>query len=114
MAAKSPNQLQKEMFSQMKNEMKSSQKQKKDEKAFYPKLIIYKGKLWSLTVLCTTMFFIFTYLLFRDILGSVPWWTTATPVLLLASFFLVLGPTEEWEYEPWQAKAQQYERHFLY
>jgi hypothetical protein len=78
---------------------------------YHTKLLVYKERRFGLFVLLFVFFFIFTIVLFTNLMSGIHWLAFAGPICLLGGIVMVLPPTEEWVYVPWQSNAQQYERH---
>ena len=84
-----------------------------DNSRYYTRLIIYRGRQFSLAMLVGLFALIFTSMIFSDLLNNKHWLAIATPLVLLGVVFLLFPQTEEWEYKAWQTKVEQIERHFL-
>ena len=84
-----------------------------DKKGFYARLIVYKARRASLWMYCSMMLFLFGTMLYRHVLLQSEHWTVLViPIMFFGFLGLLLPPVEEWEYKPWQNKAQQYEHYF--
>ena len=84
----------------------------KNKQEFYARLIPYPGRKFGLNVLVGIGWIVFSYLIFNNAISGYDWRLIALPVGLIGLTFCLFPDTEEWEYKPWQASAQQYERHF--
>lgn len=84
-----------------------------DNNRFYTQLIVYRNRQWGIAFFVALATVVFGYFIAKDMFGGKSWVAIGTPLSLLGLLFLLIPPTEEWEYRPWQAKAQQYEKHFL-
>lgn len=88
-------------------------KNKKDEKnKYYPAVIIYKTMRASFMPVFVFLFFVMAGLVFQSLIREESWDTLIYPLLGIMVFICLFPLTEEWEYTPWQAKAQKYERQF--
>ncbi len=76
------------------------------------RLIIFKARRLAVISLASSMVVIFSILINYDMSHGVPWLITAVPISLLGMIWLLVPPTEEWEYKPWQSSPQQVERHY--
>ena len=84
-----------------------------DKKGFYPRLLIYKARKASLWMYSAMMLVLFGSMLYRHVLLQSEHWTVLViPIMFFGFLGLLLPPVEEWEYKPWQNKAQQYEHYF--
>lgn len=85
---------------------------KNDRSKYYSRLVVYKGRKYSLAFAIGIVFSIFSVLIFENLLAERGWTVLIVPVLILGLLFVLHPATEEWDYEPWQSSPQQYERHF--
>jgi len=79
---------------------------------FYPKIIVDKAKRWSLISALLISIFVMSAVLFGNQMANYHWTTALGPVLLVGILLCLAPPSEGWEYKPWQATAEQVERHF--
>lgn len=91
----------------------SANKAKLSQSAFYTRLLVSKRRKTTLLTFMAIFFGIFALLLFKAIAANIPWTLTAVPVVIIGSLFIMIPPTEEWEYKAWQNKQQKQERLFL-
>jgi hypothetical protein len=82
-----------------------------DPGSLYVRLIINKTRRGTLGLALAVGFALLWLVIARDQLAATPWWLTAMPVALVGLPFVLIAPSEDWEYKPWQTKARQYERH---
>lgn len=80
---------------------------------FYTRLIIHRGRQFTLGLLVVVFTLAFAWLIYSQLGAGKHWLVIAFPVTLAGLFFLLIPPTEEWEYKPWQDSVQQVERHFV-
>ena len=84
-----------------------------DKDGFHTRLRIYKARKASLWMYSGLMLFIFGSMVYRHVLlNSEHWSVLVLPIMFFGFLGLLLPPVEEWEYKPWQNKAQQYEHYF--
>lgn len=86
--------------------------QPKDPEEYYAKLRIYKGRRRTLPVILAFCFVLFAGMISTSMFLNHHWLTTLGPVMVIGSLLVLLPPTEEWIYTPWQSSSQMYERHF--
>ena len=89
---------------------KGSQNVNKNDSSYYSKLKIYKNRRFWLTVLCFTLIATGSVgFALANLKGD-----SKTVVFLalaaLSSLTFLIPPTEEWDYQPWQAKPQLVEK----
>ena len=92
--------------------MENLQQNKKKNKSFYTRLIVYRKRQFSLAMLVLGFIASFTVLIFNDLLQETHWVAMAIPLCISGSVFLLFPPTEQWEYKPWQNSAERVEQHF--
>jgi len=84
-----------------------------DKGGFYPKLLIFKARKAGLWMYSLTMLVLFGTMIYRHLLLNSEHWTVlVVPMMFFGLLGLLLPPVEEWQYKPWQNKAQQYEHYF--
>jgi hypothetical protein len=84
-----------------------------DKDGFYPRLLIYKARKAGLWMYSISMLILFGTMMYRHLLLQSEHWTVlVVPIMFFGLLGLLLPPVEEWEYKPWQNKAQQYEHYF--
>jgi|GEM_PF-1327773 len=79
---------------------------------YYVKVVKFRGRGFGFFLFCGTICAMMTIALFVNFLSNMPWIGVVVPIVLLGLLTLVYPPTEDWSYKPWQAVAQQVERHF--
>ncbi len=92
--------------------MKKSADKQHSSTQFYAHLIIYRKVQFGLGLMVILAIGVFSYLIAQDLFLGKTWLTIGTPLFFLGLLFLLYPPTEQWDYRPWQAKAQTYEKHF--
>ena len=76
-------------------------------------MIISKSRKTGLTLLMSGSYVLMVLMLSEHLLhGQNLWLQAAAPLILLGLPIMLYPLTEHWEYKPWQAKAQKYERHY--
>lgn len=79
---------------------------------YYVKIVKYTGRTWGFFLLMAAVWAMMTVILFLNLYNKGPWFGTVVPLILIGLLALLYPPTEDWLYKPWQAIAQQVERHF--
>jgi hypothetical protein len=79
---------------------------------YYVKIVKYRGRSWGFTIVMAIVWLMMTTVLFLNLYHRGPWLGTIVPIVLIGLMTLAYPPTEDWLYKPWQAIAQQVERHF--
>ena len=77
---------------------------------FDTKLIIYRSRQVFLILAVMVMTGVFTSMILKNEGSDFPWFVLAMPITGLGLFFLVIPPTEEWQYKPWQGKSRRIEQ----
>lgn len=90
----------------------ASQKTPEEENKFYTRLLISPQRRWGLFVVAMICGVIMASMIFGNMITGLSWVALIIPVSIVGAFLAVYPATEEWEYTPWQAQAQQYESHF--
>ncbi len=101
---------------------KQEGRKKKDDKIFKPvlgnpedfyvKARIYMARRIGLLLLVGLLTFTISLLISSNSSVDGDWRTIAVPIILLGAMALLFPQTEDWVYRPWQAAAQQVERHY--
>lgn len=103
-----------ELLSQIKEEQASKKATNlTDAKGYYSRLLIYKHKRRAMWAFLGVFFVIFMWMLYHYIPSGRHWMSVAIPITILGIVVALYPPTEEWDYNPWQTRAQRYERHFI-
>jgi hypothetical protein len=79
---------------------------------YYVKIVKYRGRGLGFFIMMASIWVMMTVVLFLNLYTKGPWLGTAVPLALIGMISLIYPPTEDWLYRPWQAIAQQVERHF--
>ena len=79
---------------------------------YYVKIVKYRGRGFGFFVMMASIWVMMTVVLFLNLYTKGPWFGTVIPLILIGMISLIYPPTEDWLYRPWQAIAQQVERHF--
>lgn len=90
----------------------SASQQGADTKNYYMRLIVYKARRAALMTLFTIALVVFSVIINHDLTHNISWMVTAIPITLLGLLWLLVPPTERWDYQPWQSSPQQVERHW--
>jgi hypothetical protein len=80
---------------------------------FYSRLIINRSLQGALIVIVAIAVVVFGLIISREIMVGKSWLSIGVPLGLVGLGFVVFPKTEEWEYKPWQAKPEQYEKHII-
>lgn len=89
-------------------------KEKNDKKneTYYSQLIVYPRRIMSLLFTLTIFILIATAVIFTQTWMQHHWTSLIIPLGALGTLVALYPRTEEWEYKPWQAQSQRYERHY--
>lgn len=79
---------------------------------FYSKIIVHKMRRGGFYSVSATVLFLCTVLINTNYIQGGHWLNVALPIILVSVPVLVYPPIEEWQYIPWQAKAQKIEIHY--
>jgi hypothetical protein len=80
---------------------------------YYSKLLIWNARRTSLFLGCVTLFLVFGSMVYAHIsLEGEHWILLVPPIAFFGLLLLVLPPTEEWDYQPWQSSAEKSEHYF--
>ncbi len=83
-----------------------------DPKLRYAHMVVYLARRASLMTWCIGTGVLLAVLVFPVTTGFIKSWLTILPVVgAVALATLVIPPTEEWEYTPWQAEPERYEHY---
>lgn len=83
-----------------------------DDGKYYSRVAINKTKQVGLNLLFVFSFIVTTVIIFRHIFYNSSWQATVLPMILFNIPLILCPLATTWEYQPWQAKAQKYERHY--
>lgn len=83
------------------------------ESRYYVRLTINKARRTSLAMLVGGAVLMFGYIINKQSQEGAGWILVGAPLALISLGFLLFPETENWEYEPWQAKPEQYEKHII-
>lgn len=90
---------------------KNKKSQESEENQYYSRIIVYPRRRTSFAILITLAIIFVGAILFRVNWLGVTWASMAVPIACVGLLITLFPQTETWEYKPWQASAQQYERH---
>ena len=83
-----------------------------DPKLRYAHMVVYLARRASLMSWCIGAGVLLAVVLFPVTAGLIENWLTIVPVVaVVAVATLLIPPTEEWEYSPWQAEPERYEHY---
>lgn len=80
---------------------------------FYSHLEVKKHYRFTLWIVIGVMLFLVTNAIYFNIWYQKPWITILFPVVSICIFLLLIPPSEEWAYKPWQHSAQKVEHYFF-
>ena len=89
-----------------------SEKEKRGAR-YYSKLLIYRGRQISLAITVVVFIALFTIVLFQGMINKKSWLIFVVPVTIAGFVFVLIPPTEEWEYKSWQSTAEKQEQIFF-
>ena len=78
---------------------------------FDSKIIIYRSRQLFLLACGAAANGIFMIMILKNSACEFPWFTLVFTITGIGLLFLVIPPTEEWEYIPWQNKPRRIEQH---
>jgi hypothetical protein len=92
---------------------KKKKGQKKDVGSFDTHVVLYqyparRAFLLMVTVVLSLLFAIWLWACMRK--GDVPWYLIGLPMIFIGMLANFIQPSEEWQYTPWQAATQKYEK----
>ena len=90
----------------------SANQQSSQEKNYSMRLVIFKARRAAVMMLFLIALIVFSVIIQHDLTNNVSWVVTAIPITLLGLLWLLVPPTERWDYQPWQSSPQQVERHW--
>jgi hypothetical protein len=79
----------------------------------YSKLVINVQKRRRIWLTFPLLFLAMLWLIQRDLLTETHWFAVAIPVMAVGSVALLIPPSEDWRYRPWQSRARRVEQHIL-
>lgn len=83
-----------------------------DPKLRYAHMIVYLARRTSLLSWCIGAGVLLGFVIFPVTAGLINNWLAILPVVaVVALATLMIPPTEEWEYSPWQAEPERYEHY---
>lgn len=83
-----------------------------DPKLRYAHTIVYLARRASLLSWCIGAGVLLGFVIFPVTAGLINNWLAILPVVaVVALATLMIPPTEEWEYSPWQAEPERYEHY---
>lgn len=83
-----------------------------DPKLRYAHMIVYLARRASLLSWCIGAGVLLGFVIFPVTSGLINNWLAILPVVaVVALATLMIPPTEEWEYSPWQAEPERYEHY---
>ena len=85
---------------------------KKENEEYYSYLVINTTKRAGFLMLFSFLYTMMTAAVMAHIIAGGSWTQLLIPILLIAGPIVIFPAVEKWEYKPWQAKAQKYERHY--
>ncbi len=85
--------------------------EKEDQKKYYSYLIRNKTMQYGFNLLFLSVYAGLVLFIFSSLVLETSWTNLIIPVLLLNLPIIFFPLIEHWNYEPWQAKARQYETH---
>ncbi len=83
-----------------------------DESFYYSRLLRSKSKQMGLLIVFMAILFILTFIIGQNSAMKKNWVNVVIPILVFNVPILLYPLIDTWEYKPWQAKAQKYERHY--
>jgi len=93
--------------------VKNSSKEARESDDYYSKLLIWKARRTSLFLGCVALLLVFASMVYAHItLEGEHWILLVPPIAFFGLLLLVLPPTEEWDYQPWQSSAEKSEHYF--
>ncbi len=103
-----------DVLDKMKAERDEKAKTKRESRPpedYYVKLLVSKQRRRQLVVgLLVASGFIIA-IVYNNVLYDRSWVVIGLPITFIGLMICLIPPTEEWEYQPWQTQARQYERH---
>ena len=75
-------------------------------------MVINKTKQVGFNVVFAAVFFTTTFVIAGNITIEAHWAQLIIPMLLFNIPIILFPMVENWEYKPWQARAQKYETHY--
>lgn len=74
------------------------------------RVIIYRSRQLALLVFVLIATAGFTLIIAQGTINNLGFWAIGAPICLFGGLFILVPPTEVWEYKPWQSKARQVEQ----
>lgn len=74
-------------------------------------IIISRSRQLALLLLVILATIGFTIIIAHGNLNNIGWWVIGAPLCLFGGLFILVPPTENWEYKPWQGKPRKVEQH---
>lgn len=85
----------------------------KEEKPYVSHILINKNLRYGFFVANLIIFFVLILLMIGNVRTGGSWYSLLVPIILFSLPLMLYPPSEDWVYEPWQVRAQKYERHFV-
>ena len=81
-----------------------------DHSTYNSYMLVHKGRRFRLTVAVASISAICTLIICHGMAIHQSWLDNALILASLGSATLIFKPSEEWQYQPWQARAQRLEK----
>lgn len=89
---------------------KSAPKEKQNPIEFRTRLKIYPRIRWKIFFTCLLGLAVFTSMIFTNMAIRASWVVLIMPIASIGALFLLVSPSEEWEYKPWQNAPRKIEQ----
>jgi 1,4-dihydroxy-2-naphthoate octaprenyltransferase len=80
---------------------------------YYTRIIINKKNRTGLGIAVFIGIIVMSVLIFNQRMTGSHWLILGVPSLIVAILYILIPPTEEWEYIPWQGQATKQEQTFF-